>query len=217
VGAVKFDPGKSDVDREPRVMNSGVFGALRPFVVETVVALQRARTGQDFVSLQRRLLEQFLRHQLTQEQTRERVKESKARRSSLTAKTPKPVSAIREISEEIKTDEFFDYVLGCALHALRCLGDGLAWKVVDFDRRAITVMGDGRRVGRLADDAGLQAELAELSRLWNREGRFAIHNDLTNCLRHGDLTIPTRLDGPRDVEVAEVKAGSKRKQDRHRV
>lgn len=34
-----------------------------------------------------------------------------------------------------------------------------------------------------------------------------MHNDLTNCLRHGDLTIPTRLAGPGRVDIAEIKAG----------
>src|SRR3712207_9496960 len=32
---------------------------------------------------------------------------------------------------------------------------------------------------------------------------------ISNCLRHGDMTTPTRLDGPRDVEIDEVKAGGK--------
>lgn len=192
-------------------MNSRVFEALRPLVVETVGALQAARTGEEFVELQRALLGQFLRHQLTQVQARDRLTKLKASRSAMTRERPKPIHAIRAISEEIATDEFFDEVLSCALHVLRCLGDGVAWKVVDFDRRAITVMGQGRRVGRLADDAGLRAELAELDRLWSEEGRFAVHNDMTNCLRHGDLTIPTRLEGTRDIEIAEIKAGGKLK------
>jgi hypothetical protein len=117
------------------------------------------------------------------------------------------VDLIRAVSTEIETDELFNHVLGCALHTLRCLGDGIAWKALNYDRRAITVMGNARRVGRLASEDGLIAELAEMDRLWDKEQRFAIHNDLTNCLRHADLTIPGASSGRREVEVAEIKAG----------
>lgn len=208
---MRFRAGATDVDRELRVMNSTVFEALRPFLLDGVRALQSACTPADYVALESGLLKQFLRHQLTQEQTRERLVALKTERAILTRQLPKPIASIRALSEEIETDEFFDHVLGCALHAFRCLGDGIAWKALDFDRRVITVMGDGHRVGRLADETGLAAELAELDRLWTEEHQFAIHNDLTNCLRHADLTIPGTPIGRREIEVAEVKASGKQK------
>ena len=161
---MRFAPGANDVERELRVMGSSVLEALRPFVIEFVADLQRARTGEHFTDLERRLLEQFLRHQGTQQRTRQRLVELKQRRSTLTSAKPVDVPAVRVLSDDIATDELFDHVLGCALHVLRCLGDGIAWTILNFDRCAITVLGDGRRVGRLADGTGLEAELAMLDR-----------------------------------------------------
>jgi hypothetical protein len=84
---------------------------------------------------------------------------------------------------------------------------GVAWKALRYDRRAITILGQGQRVGRLARGVGREAELAVLARLWEEEGVFALHNDLTNCLRHGDLTIVRPRDDSVDVTIVEVKAG----------
>lgn len=92
---------------------------------------------------------------------------------------------------------------------MRCVGDGIAWRTLDYDRRAIAVLGDGHRVGRLADDVGLAAGLDAMDRLWGGERRFAIHNDLTDCLRHADLTIPARLNSQPTVELAEIKVSGK--------
>jgi hypothetical protein len=151
--------GKQDVDRELDVMFSSLFDALRPSLIAMVRALQRAQERDDYVVLTDSLLREFLRHQKTQQDTRALIDERKAQRAGLIAQSPKPIDAIREISAEINIDEFFDHSLGCALHALRCVGDGIAWRTLDYDRRAIAVLGDGHRVGRLADDVGLAAEL----------------------------------------------------------
>jgi len=203
--------GKQDVDRELNVVFSAVFADLRPFVVEAVGALRWADTPEDYVELTVTVLEQFLRHQVAQEQVRERQTERKDKLALLIAQSPRPIVKIRAINQEVKIDERFDHDLVCALHALRGVGDGIAWRALDYDRRAISVMGDGRRVGRLADDKGLKAELDEMGRLWTQERRFAIHNDLTNCLRHGDLTIPGTLNGRAAVEVAEIKVSGREK------
>jgi hypothetical protein len=88
---------------------------------------------------------------------------------------------------------------------VRAITDGLAWKALGYDRAAITVLGRGVRVDRLADDGvGLQAELVALGALSDLEDAVTIHNDLATVLRHGDLTTiyPTR----RRVEIREIKA-----------
>jgi hypothetical protein len=93
------------------------------------------------------------------------------------------------------------------LHALRCVGDGIAWKALRYDRGAISTLGAGRRVGRLSAGRGLDAELRAADEYWS-SGSFAIHNDLTNCLRTGDLTLP--FEAGSTVAIREVKAGSGR-------
>jgi len=99
---------------------------------------------------------------------------------------------------------------GAVQHILREVGDGIAWRALRYDRPAFTILGDGVRVGRLASGVGLEAELSELGRLWDGEQVFAIHNDMTNCLRHGDLMIVRPGDGVIEVTLAEVKAGPSR-------
>ena len=87
----------------------------------------------------------------------------------------------------------------------RAIADGLVWKALRYDRAAITILGDGTRVDRLADDGiGLQAELDQLGALWEQEHAFTIHNDLATILRHGDLTTIRPEVG--SVEIREVKA-----------
>jgi hypothetical protein len=93
-------------------------------------------------------------------------------------------------------------------HLIRAVGDGLAWRALRYDRRAFTVLGEGERIGRLASAIGRDAELTALANLWEQEDQFAIHNDMTNCLRHGDLTAIREADGQMEVTIYEVKAGS---------
>jgi hypothetical protein len=75
------------------------------------------------------------------------------------------------------------------------------WRALRYNRPAIAILGTGTRVNRLAAEEGLLPELHEIERYWDR-GIFAIHNDLTTCLRHGDVTAITS----RGNEIVEVKA-----------
>ena len=167
---MRFDPGKSDVDRELRVVNSHAFHVLRPALIALVAQLHQARTAAAFVEVHRGLFEQFLRFQNAQTRLREEIDDRKTERAALVRLTPRPIAAIRAASATIDADELLDHALACALHALRCVGDGLAWAVYDFDRAAICVHGDGQRVGRLAGGTGLHAEIARLDHLWHHEG-----------------------------------------------
>jgi hypothetical protein len=81
------------------------------------------------------------------------------------------------------------------------------WKALRYDRLAITVLGQGRRVGRLAAGSGLDAELNAMGSFWER-GILTLHNDLTNVLRHGDLTVVRwPRSGDLEADIIEVKAG----------
>lgn len=135
---------------------------------------------------------------------------TRARIAELAGRQPKPLKLIKEQQELLKRVARQELVADAMQHTLRQIGDGIVWRALRYDRRAITVLGDGHRVGRLADGIGLDAELAELGRLWEEEQVFAIHNDLTNCLRHGDLTAIRHGKSGIDVTVIEVKASARR-------
>jgi hypothetical protein len=83
-----------------------------------------------------------------------------------------------------------------------------------FDRAAVTVLARGNRVARFASGVGFETELPAIEHIWQNEGRVALHNDLTTCLRHGDLTVPRPDATAVDVyEIKTSKASRRTKQD----
>jgi hypothetical protein len=201
-------PNRDDLRAEERLLNEPLYRDLRPQAVEFIERVQRAATPADWVSLHRDVLIQFGARQDATDETLPQAKAQAAKEvGELARQTPKPIDELRakqEILDRIKRQEL---VAKASQHTLRQIGDGIAWRALGYDRRAITILGDGTRVGRLARGVGRDAELEELGRLWEQEGVFAIHNDLTNCLRHGDLTAIRESDASRDVTLIEVKAG----------
>lgn len=97
-------------------------------------------------------------------------------------------------------------------HAFLAVGDGIAWKILRYDRAAVTVLARGTRVARFARGIGFESEVRAIEQIWAEKGRFALHNDLTTCLRHGDLTVP-RPDN-HAVDLYEIKARPRARSDR---
>jgi hypothetical protein len=79
---------------------------------------------------------------------------------------------------------------------LRCVGDGLAWKALSFERHLITALGTNRSNPSLYGKEGFGCELRVLQDTWEREGHFAILHDVTNCLTVGDLTTCSLMHAP---------------------
>jgi hypothetical protein len=94
-------------------------------------------------------------------------------------------------------------------HETRVVADGLAWRAMDYDRTAITVLAGGQQVGHLALGPGFDEEVKRLEELWNQHQSLVLHNDCTYCLRHGDLTLILE-DGIRRIPIpVEVKASKR--------
>ena len=80
---------------------------------------------------------------------------------------------------------------------LRAVGDGLAWRLLQYDRRLIGILGDHPAAGPLLKTAGgvkehergLNSEITAVNELWRRDGDVILLNSLTNCLRVGDVTV----------------------------
>ncbi len=84
---------------------------------------------------------------------------------------------------------------------LRSVGDGLAWKAFEYDRRPIYALSRNEPSGPIVGKAGLKSELGTVEALWNDEQHFALLHDLTTCLRISDVT---EFNGNRRI-VHEVK------------
>lgn len=197
-----FLPNRRAVAEEQSVLNEPLYTAEREPLLALLQALRRAASPQDFFALHRDLLVRYRSRQEAIDALRRDEKSEKAALKRLTAEHAIDRHAVREqqdhigrLGRKIATQQALQSVL-------RTVGDGLAWKALGYDRAAITVLGNGTRVDRLASAEGLESELAVLEEYWDR-GVFAIHNDITGCLKHGDVTA-VFSSGRR--EVVEVKA-----------
>lgn len=79
------------------------------------------------------------------------------------------------------------YVFERLARQLRTVGDAMAWKCFNYDRRMIVAMSFNASAGPISRKEGLGYELGRVEELW-AEGRFGLLHDLTNCIRIGDLT-----------------------------
>jgi hypothetical protein len=196
-----FEPKTADIRSEQRIVGDPRYGAERPVIVEMLRRLRAASAPHDYFDLHLELFRRFKSRQdriggLKVERSRHQQ-----RRTELAAQTLRDVPAIAAAQHEAETVAQAIEVEEALLSLLRVIGDGIAWRAMGYDRAAFGILGVGTRVGRLAADEGLDPEIAQLEAFW-QDGVFAIHNDLTSCLRHGDVTA-VYPDGRR--EVVEVK------------
>lgn len=87
---------------------------------------------------------------------------------------------------------------------LRTVGDGLAWRTLNYNRSLVVAMSRNESPGPLEHKEGLDFELGAVLDIWQKKESFALLNDLTNCLRIADLT-EVGADG--HVVLHEVKRG----------
>jgi hypothetical protein len=73
---------------------------------------------------------------------------------------------------------------------LRYVGDGIAWRLYAYDRSKIRVLSDHPPISFLSGKKGLNAEIRKFNKIRNQGKEWVpLLNDLTNCLRHGDISI----------------------------
>jgi hypothetical protein len=204
---VVFQPSAPEFAAEERLLNEPIYMKARDKIVEFIKQLQAARRPEDYVELHRSVLAHFIAYQETADEALAQRMEIRRRIHELAHEDSKPIEAIQE--QQVLLDRVVNQTttLKAVHHLIRAVGDGIAWRALRYDRRAFTVLGEGERVGRVASGIGRDAELTALASLWEEETRFAIHNDMTNCLRHGDLTAIREIGGDVEVTIYEVKAG----------
>ncbi|MDQ3740605.1 MAG: hypothetical protein M3389_06635 [Actinomycetota bacterium] len=186
---------------------------MRPHLVAAAQSLIAARSPKDFYELQEMLLGMFAARQQVAAERRTRIKAERAHLSAMVRRRPKPSGELlAEQQRTIAILEHQDRRDQLLQHVVRVLADGMAWRLLNCDRRTITIYGNEQRVGRLAPEDGFRAERAEARQLWDEAGTLALHNDLTNCLRSGDLTVLCDWP-PRSVIFREVKADGRDRKD----
>lgn len=91
------------------------------------------------------------------------------------------------------------------IRQLRAVGDVLAWRVYNYDRRAIVALSRNDPPGPFVGKEGLDYELGKVVEIKSKEGNFALLHDLTSVLRVLDVT-ELRPDGSRMLR--EVKSSA---------
>jgi hypothetical protein len=89
--------------------------------------------------------------------------------------------------------------------ALRDIADGIAWRLLKYDRLVLSELAKRPGVNRLSHD--LRTEALEFEHSFRSPYTLAVLNDLTNFLKIGDVTVRTE-DG--QIEFVEVKKGGKK-------
>jgi hypothetical protein len=134
------------------------------------------------------------------------------RGQSLPADAPAP--PYRGDPSQLANWEFEAYVYERLARQLRTVGDGLAWRCLGYDRRMILALSRNESAGPMYGKAGLPYELGRITELWKQDGHFALHHDLTNCLRIADLTEFTDDGGALLREIKAKPHTEKKQMDR---
>jgi hypothetical protein len=201
-----YFPDRQDQKNEVALSEHPLYVSLRPFVASFVEQVRSASSPEDLYAAHRKLFEKTFEYRADLELVGDDIKAGRSEIKALAQQDPKPTSRLSRQHTELQALKAAKRAAKAALSILRSLGDTLVWFALGFDRVAITALGEGQRVGYLSSGVGLDAELRALDILW-ADGVFAILNDLTNCLRHGDVTTVAWTHDQRDVRIAEVKAG----------
>jgi hypothetical protein len=166
--------------------------------------IQRAATHADYMGAEAELLERFAGVQDGVTEARKNLEANKAELSRVAPLKPQPREQVLELQERIAVQEQKDIRNDVISHVLRCLADALIWRATGYERAAFAVFGDGVRVGRLSNEEGFTTERARAQK-WLDQGVLVFFNDLTNCMRTGDLTIMDRPGVSANLAVEEVK------------
>lgn len=163
--------------------------------------LRGARTADELFLWQQVFLRRYMQ---VQKRGDDALRSKEKLRRALTDRTL-PVARKRELSRALRDTELERRVANAIRSSLRDLGDGVAWSLLGHRRGTIAALGHGKRVDRLAVDSGLEAELKEIRWLWEADGIFALHCDLTNSIRHADLLSVEGWD-PLEIRLSEIKS-----------
>jgi hypothetical protein len=96
-----------------------------------------------------------------------------------------PDVTAHEPSQDLQID-----LLVCdrVVRQLRSVGDALAWRLFQYDRRFIQTLSLNKPAGPMANKKGLDYELGRIVHLWEHKHHFGLLHDMTTCLRIADVS-----------------------------
>ena len=154
-------------------------------IVELIEQLRALEQPTDFYEFQRRLFGLLYQVEERRGQCSRMTKRLRRGRGAPRSAPAPPNSG--DPSEKASW-ELEAYVFERLARQLRTVGDGFAWRCFGYNRQVIQTLSRNDSAGPLYGKIGLPYELRTIQHLWESDGHFALHHDLTNCLRIADLT-----------------------------
>ena len=181
--------------------------AMVPTIAKFITQLRALETPEEYDDFQRHLFGYL--HEVEERRADcSRVTKRLRREQSVPAGIPVPPTGD---PTQLATWELEAYVFERLARQLRTVGDGFAWTCFGYDRRIILALSRNDSPGPMYGKEGLPYELGAIQELWKNKKHFALHHDLTNCLRIADLTEFT-ADGQRLFHEIKAKPHVEKKQ-----
>lgn len=158
----------------------------QPLLTQLIWQVRGCASHQDGVEAQRDLLGHLLEVEELRAATSQAVKRMSRGMSAQTG-APEPESGGDPAL--LATWQLENAVAERVARQLRSIGDALAWRAFNYDRRFVLALCRNDSPGPMAGKQGLAAELKFIEDTWRNDGCFALLHDLTNCLRIGDATV----------------------------
>jgi hypothetical protein len=186
---VAIKPGQGLVSLGPpgsgQVMAHPAQRAVFDRIVELIEQLRAMERPADFYEFQRLLFGLLYQVEERRGQCSRMIKRLQRGRRAPQDAPPPPDSGdpSQKASWELEA-----YVYERLARQLRTVGDGFAWRCFGYNRQVIQTLSRNDSAGPMYGKVGLPYELGTIQYLWESDGHFALHHDLTNCLRIADLT-----------------------------
>jgi hypothetical protein len=186
---VAIRPGQQLVSLGPQVSGQVMTHPAQRVIVDRIVELiERLRALEqpaDFYGFQRLLFGLLYQVEERRGQCSRMIKRLQRGRGAPQDAPPPPNSGDPSVKESWQLEA---YVYKRLARQLRTVGDGFAWRCFGYNRQVIQALSRNDSAGPMYGKVGLPYELGTIQHLWESDGRFALHHDLTNCLRIADLT-----------------------------
>lgn len=193
----------------PAVLNHPAQKAAVPLITQLITWLRECKTPEDCYEFQREL---FARLYEVEER---RAQCSRVIKRFADGKKPPgdvpPPPSVSGGASQLPAWQLESFVFERLARQIRTVGDGFAWTCFGYDRRIILALCRNASPGPMYGKTGLPYELGAINELWESRGHFALHHDLTNCLRIADLTEFT-ADGRRLLHEVKAKPRAERRQ-----
>lgn len=180
-------------------------------IVEMIEQLRAIEQPADFYEFQRLLFGLLYQVEERRGQCSRMIKRLQRGRGAPQDAPPPPNSGdpSQKASWELEA-----YVHERLARQLRTVGDGFAWRCFGYNRPVIQTLSRNDSAGPMYGKIGLPYELGTIQHLWESDGHFALHHDLTNCLRIADLTEFTGDGGALFREIKRTPHPEKAQTDR---